>query len=199
MQEQLNDTFQSTLPAWGATIYAEGADRPYRISIHAPRMGSDYREPLQRQQIQRISIHAPRMGSDYVFEEFPVCQYDFNPRSPHGERLLSLGMTSHHTSFQSTLPAWGATRCGYTLLLLQGISIHAPRMGSDIVLDIHIQSSLLFQSTLPAWGATVRGGGYVFIKNISIHAPRMGSDILNWRLLVPPLTFQSTLPAWGAT
>ena len=34
--------FQSTLPAWGATDEEAARRRLERISIHAPRMGSDY-------------------------------------------------------------------------------------------------------------------------------------------------------------
>ena len=37
--------------------------------------------------IRRISIHAPRMGSDiHILLCLPIFSY-FNPRSPHGERL----------------------------------------------------------------------------------------------------------------
>ena len=36
------------------------------------------------------------------------------------------------TVFQSTLPAWGATFCKYFLGFCVCISIHAPRMGSDV-------------------------------------------------------------------
>ena len=78
--------FQSTLPGWGATTLImatrrrtsdfnprspDGERRARRclcrakgkISIHAPRMGSDYRDRY-RYICQPISIHAPRMGSD---------------------------------------------------------------------------------------------------------------------------------------
>ena len=55
----------------------------------------------------------------------------FNPRSPHGERQFKNVFLAKGDVFQSTLPAWGATRdpctCG---------GYHK------------------FQSTLPAWGAT---------------------------------------------
>ena len=57
--------------------------------------------------------------------------------------------------FQSTLPGWGATDRGQAGDDRNGISIHAPRMGSDP--RAHVQR--------------VRSA-------ISIHAPRMGSD---WR------------------
>ena len=55
-----------------------------------------------------ISIHAPRTGSDD--ERGGIAgEVDFNPRSPHGERL---GVTT-------------------TQEMLESISIHAPRTGSD--------------------------------------------------------------------
>ena len=56
--------FQSTLPARGATEQREEANRRARISIHAPRTGSDW--------IARVSAYIAA---------------NFNPRSPHGERL----------------------------------------------------------------------------------------------------------------
>ena len=59
---------------------------------------------------------------------------NFNPRSPHGER-----------------PGY-AHRFGTSM----GISIHAPRMGSDIVKATKLINIKVFQSTLPAWGATSR-------------------------------------------
>ena len=34
--------------------------------------------------------------------------------------------------FQSTLPAWGATYDIYSVCTFDDISIHAPRMGSDV-------------------------------------------------------------------
>ena len=55
--------FQSTLPAWGATILVAKIFRGKDISIHAPRMGSDEIHRHARG-VHDISIHAPRMGSD---------------------------------------------------------------------------------------------------------------------------------------
>ena len=79
-----------------------------------------------------------------------------------------------------------------------GISIHAPRVGSDRQLwrrDVpyaRFQSTLpvwgatylicsvshdeSFQSTLPVWGATSKDEEQVESLAISIHAPRVGSD-----------------------
>ena len=59
-----NQQFQSTLPARGATG-------------HAPVLGC----------CQRISIHAPRTGSDQIRAGEKAKRPYFNPRSPHGERL----------------------------------------------------------------------------------------------------------------
>ena len=55
--------FQSTLPVWGATYFLNKSDLPVKISIHAPRVGSDERILRTR-----------------------YAQLDFNPRSPCGER-----------------------------------------------------------------------------------------------------------------
>ena len=145
-----------------------------------------------------ISIHAPRMGSDKKAQSrHNRCNY-FNPRSPHGERRLRFFTFTAPLVFQSTLPAWGATRRakgGITAInnfnprsphgerlpkafakgLVLSISIHAPRMGSDITPTDNVLR-IIFQSTLPAWGATAQGSQSPADGRISIHAPRMGSD-----------------------
>ena len=78
--------FQSTLPGWGATTMEFRTPLAGLISIHAPRMGSDYGTRYNtaysllfqstlpgwgathysdyRNRVVHISIHAPRMGSD---------------------------------------------------------------------------------------------------------------------------------------
>ena len=59
----LGNIFQSTLPVWGATVAYPYTQRAFKISIHAP-----------------------RVGSDRVSEYISVSRSDFNPRSPCGER-----------------------------------------------------------------------------------------------------------------
>ena len=78
--------FQSTLPVGGATSVPTLSDGWIRISIHAPRGGSDER---RKKKVTRphISIHAPRGGSD----------------------LGTKGMSVEDCEFQSTLPVGGAT------------------------------------------------------------------------------------------
>ena len=80
------------------------------ISIHAPRPGSDLLQHIINQFCRCISIHAPRTGSDM--------------KAQRG------GAT---WSFQSTLPARGATQYRTSVVLYKCISIHAPRTGSDVV------------------------------------------------------------------
>ena len=70
-----------------------------------------------------------------------------------GSDFFKLANAVYAFIFQSTLPAWGATKMFKNVRLTDEISIHAPRMGSD-----HLWS---FSS---------------FLCFISIHAPRMGSD-----------------------
>ena len=79
--------FQSTLPARGATAVTD----------------------VERNDL-RISIHAPRTGSDAHHETARRTPGDFNPRSPHGERRSTSRSPSRRGLFQSTLPARGATR-----------------------------------------------------------------------------------------
>ena len=80
-----------------------------RISIHAPRTGSDDR-PVRLRQLPHISIHAPRTGSDssIVSSRFPGLQISIHaPRTGSDTaRTPAITMT---ILFQSTLPARGAT------------------------------------------------------------------------------------------
>ena len=78
--------------------------------------------------------------------------------------------------FQSTLPVWGATPWCWTGCGCWTISIHAPRVGSDLAEAGYFDDAVLFQSTLPVWGATSVDDNPIY-----------------------PRRFQSTLPVWGAT
>ena len=145
--------FQSTLPVWGATRRLAALREHRGISIHAPRVGSDFRL-VHAAVVPDISIHAPRVGSDYLDYAETIHPADFNPRSPCGERLIQFRLFRQPPRFQSTLPVWGATKKARDLINAQMISIHAPRVGSDCPLRIEEEDN----------GA------------ISIHAPRVGSD-----------------------
>ncbi len=123
-----------------------------------------------------ISIHAPLVGSDSMRGAFFIDSDEFQSTLPlWGATICGLSILKP-LSFQSTLPLWGATnrRCGGAGRA--GISIHAPLVGSDSMRSSFMTFFSRFQSTLPLWGATRRWGG-------------CRGDWL----------FQSTLPLWGAT
>ena len=149
---RLDRIFQSTLPAWGATNRYKAVYRDFMISIHAPRVGSDHYHRRGRAD-REISIHAPRVGSD-----------------SGASRMSPVSFV-----FQSTLPAWGATRSRIRALASSNFNPRSPR-GERRSTSVILTSPPAFQSTLPAWGAT-RSASQQASSN----------------------AFQSTLPAWGAT
>ena len=128
--------------------------RAHRISIHAPRMGSDWHSDVMATMKFAISIHAPRMGSDV-------------PKSTNSEP---------NCGFQSTLPGWGATRP--TAHQSDGLHHFNPRSpdgerpvvavahrlrqhfnprspdGERLIRCRVVGGMPRFQSTLPGWGAT---------------------------------------------
>ena len=124
--------------------------------------------------------------------------FNFNPRSPCGERHCLFRDSIYDQLFQSTLPMRGATKMRYRVRYRNLISIHAPHAGSDVVSAVYIslmrdfnprspcgerpgvRSAIFsfkeFQSTLPMRGATDTLTGYTLDVGISIHAPHAGSD-----------------------
>ena len=79
-------TFQSTLPARGATPRTTALVFLLRISIHAPRTGSDHR----------------RTAHGLVQPQY------FNPRSPHGERHAQKSFAALQTHISIHAPRTGS-------------------------------------------------------------------------------------------
>ena len=123
--------FQSTLPARGATTIQSAVIRGQSISIHAPCTGSDPPDSCDPVRAFFISIHAPCTGSDDRKTRQMYKQWDFNPRSLHGERRCWHILSEKFIVFQSTLPARGATYAFKPSRFPENISIHAPCTGSD--------------------------------------------------------------------
>ena len=134
-----------------------------------------------------------------MVRRFPAGRY-FNPRSPDGERPCPATIRPLGSRFQSTLPGWGATNQLLTNPSSQGISIHAPRMGSDRNMSRRPRSRTGISIHAPRMGSDWRPsagsspGSYFNprspdgerqatttsrdgLSHISIHAPRMGSDV----------------------
>ena len=90
-----------------------------------------------------------------------MMEFDFNPRSPHGERrhvttpLLPVARISIHA------PRTGSDGNGEGNTLNARISIHAPRTGSDQQFQCGLTRCIRFQSTLPVRGAwiEIKGAG----------------------------------------
>ena len=113
--------------------------------------------------------------------------------------LCQIFQVFQQRQFQSTLPVWGATAVMFCILgvrpyfnprspcgerpsesniwwIFPAISIHAPRVGSDLTVKSTLLTNFRFQSTLPVWGATSGDPMDGQLQMISIHAPRVGSD-----------------------
>ena len=107
-------------------------------------------------------------------------------------------LAQYRVAFQSTLPGWGATGRPRGVPAPDEISIHAPRMGSDVARVINRANQILFQSTLPGWGATLGGRRHYAARIFQSTLPGWGATRDHGRL-IGKVTFQSTLPGWGAT
>ena len=162
--------FQSTHPVWGAT--KDGSITP---------------PPLE------ISIHAPRVGCDCLSCSVRLVSSHFNPRTPCGVRPSGMGSRTHADVFQSTHPVWGATEFEVLGEPEKNISIHAPRVGCDVVFGVQVGfnpdfnprtpcgvrlgtvtisfPTVLFQSTHPVWGATIESGE-IFPTSLEDFNPR---------------------------
>ena len=101
---------------------------------------------------------------------------NFNPRSPHGERPKRLEALEGRKKFQSTLPARGATASIAGTRTAKRFQSTLPARGATLY-ELGMLSPTQFQSTLPARGATVKcQDALIIAAPISIHAPRTGSD-----------------------
>ena len=173
--------------------------RPRKISIHAPRAGSDTvtgdttlgvmhfnpRSPcgerrwnkVMPDEAGKISIHAPRAGSDRRgFHRESDGRY-FNPRSPCGERRKSIFRALLLTHFNPRSPCGERRSSLWHSRMRKLISIHAPRAGSDQHFLAVIPRRADISIHAPRAGSDNLAAVYDFGKpTISIHAPRAGSD-----------------------
>ena len=190
-------SFQSTLPARGATdAAAVGGVLAQRFQSTLPARGAT---PPASPSIRTASFQStlPARGATAM-----LCMINrqilFQSTLPARGATPILMLCLRHNQFQSTLPARGATTFGALKDMIENISIHAPRTGSDngrvleadalTIISIHAPRTgsdfrisqmgvhLAFQSTLPARGATFNFYGQQSYEYISIHAPRTGSD-----------------------
>ena len=169
--------FQPTLPARGATLKQSLWGFNMKISINAPRTGSDQLWDLTGAN-RIISTHAPRTGSDAMAANIAAGDFlfqptlpargataappahkpaprHFNPRSPHGERLEPTAFLRQHLHFNPRSPH-GERREVTSLSWLyrryfNPRSPHGERRASTTAATA-LRGR--FQPTLPARGAT---------------------------------------------
>ena len=126
----------------------------FSVSIHAPRVGCDWRWASSSPLPPPFQFTHPVWGATgrYAYRWF--AESSFNSRTPCGVRRLIPCTWRKISRFQFTHPVWGAT-----------LSI----LSSSI-------TALAFQFTHPVWGATQPHAGQVATRMVSIHAPRVGCD-----------------------
>ena len=150
-------TFQSTLPARGATF---GSARPPNSAAHFnPRSPHGERHAASATTSQAIAFQSTLTARGATsLRCWSVCfrvTY-FNPRSPHGERHCQQGFANHCNHFNPRSPHGERPIVSRVLQIIVTISIHAPRTGSDGRVGVDGRQ-----------------------PDISIHAPRTGSDAQN--------------------
>ncbi len=176
MSRYLRKSFQSTLPAWGATGGpGKGPAEHGDFNPRSPR-GERPRSIFQVADAKWISIHAPRVGSDPNAGCGSIGRSDFNPRSPRGERLRGKEVNNEQAKISIHAPRVGSD--DRELWVDTGVSDFNPRSprGERPAPEWHRGPGAIFQSTLPAWGATIYTTDTLKYICISIHAPRVGSD-----------------------
>ena len=145
------------------------------ISIHAPRTGSDCRPVLRFRPPRHFNPRSPHGERQICMAQLRRKEH-FNPRSPHGERPLFFCRCGCPLTFQSTLPARGATDYDHGQLVFHRISIHAPRTGSDAHALGGAVQRFHFNPRSPHGERHEQHEILHRLRLISIHAPRTGSD-----------------------
>ena len=146
-----------------------------------------------------ISIHALLAESDKSAVAKRTLVYDFNPRSPRGERQAGYIATYGTYTFQATLSARRATSDSFTVAVKRrGISIHALREESDAGLSLSACCTADFNPRSPR-------GERRHVKRCRETVPQFQSTLSARRatqnIRLPPafVGFQSTLSARRAT
>ena len=192
--------FQSTLPLRGATAARLRGGRPEVISIHAPLAGSDARAPDGGFGQTRFQSTLPLRGATVDIFAARLDQFNFNPRSPCGERppgtcwRRSNGPNFNPRSpcgerhsgspgrirssqFQSTLPLRGATMISSrSVSQSHDFNPRSPcgeRQFLLVVVAI-VQNLISIHAPLAGSDHAVQSSGVGGV--ISIHAPLAGSD-----------------------
>ena len=140
----------------------------------------------------------PARGATFASGSSRFGGLDFNPRSPHGERLMFWRSFSPTNRFQPTLPARGATQHSQHAPHHSHISPPAPRTGSD---DYQLPLSCLRRYFNPRSPHGERPTLNVLLMVVGDFNPRSphGERPMWQKDAQGAWVFQPTLPARGAT
>ena len=123
--------FQFTHPGRGATGYSLYRQERSSFQFTHPGRGAT-RDGRPSHRRARVSIHAPREGCDFGPNSLYAWSYPFQFTHPgRGATSSSAGREAVHMCFNSRTPG-GVRRLPILfVVLLGGVSIHAPREGCD--------------------------------------------------------------------
>ena len=96
------------------------------ISIHAPRTGSDFGQTLRAPSPWLFQSTLPARGATSPLLTWLCFPADFNPRSPHGERLLSISLPSASYHFNPRSPHGERLLCAVTSEILCDFNPRSP-------------------------------------------------------------------------
>ncbi len=102
----------------------------------------------------KISIHAPREGSDYKPAYKTGKDGKFQSTLPVKGATAFIFILNAHERISIHAPREGSDGEGMSFFMPRQISIHAPREGSDQKYTAMNPEAIQFQSTLPVKGAT---------------------------------------------
>ena len=101
-----------------------------------------------------ISTHVLRMEDDVYHKFGDFAKKYFNPRPPHGGRLLKVRAWAWAYPFQPTSSAWRTTWAACDARIFIRISTHVLRMEDDANGPFSSIDDLIFQPTSSAWRTT---------------------------------------------
>ena len=108
--------------------------------------------------------------------DFPAFPY-FNPRAPRGARRNRRINIMSKDIFQSTCPARGTTPPELGVIGTDAISIHVPREGHDVALNMPFRMTADFNPRAPRGARRNIFSAICKYVTISIHVPREGHDL----------------------
>ena len=125
------NSFQSTRPVWGATEKLSELPDDKIVSIHAPRVGRDS-TAFALSSIVVFQSTRPVWGATwYRYARMPTVA--FQSTRPVWGATCMMARAMEREEFQSTRPVWGATEPATDRRGLIVVSIHAPRVGRDVL------------------------------------------------------------------